>query len=188
MKLVVGLGNPGRKYESTRHNAGFWWVDSVADELGVSLSPEAKFHGEVGRTREGNADCWLLKPSTYMNDSGRAVVALCNFYKLGVSDLLVVHDELDLEPGVVKLKKGGGVAGHNGLRDIATHLGQDFWRLRIGIGHPGNKSQVSSYVLSPPGKEEAEQITAAIERSIEIWPQLLRDDFEDAMLRLHTRS
>lgn len=188
MKLVVGLGNPGRKYEATRHNAGFWWVDSIADEFGVSLSAAPRLHGDVGRFQQGSADCWLLKPSTFMNDSGRAVRAMCDFYKLGVADILVVHDELDLEPGTIKLKKGGGVAGHNGLRDIAAHMGQDFWRLRIGIGHPGDKAQVSSYVLAPPRKEEAEQITAALERSIAIWPLLLKDDFDGAMLRLHTRD
>jgi PTH1 family peptidyl-tRNA hydrolase len=188
MRLVVGLGNPGRQYEATRHNAGFWWLDSIADELGVSLSVESRFHGEVGRFRQGNADCWLLKPMTFMNESGRAVRALCDFYKLAVSDILVVHDELDLAPGIVKLKKDGGVAGHNGLRDIAAHLGKDFWRLRIGIGHPGERAQVSSYVLSPPRKEEAELITQALERSLAIWPQLIGEDFEGAMLRLHTRD
>ncbi len=188
MKLLVGLGNPGRQYEVTRHNAGFWWVDSIADELGVALSAEARFHAEVGRFRSGDVDCWLLKPATFMNESGRAVRAFCDFYKLAVSDMLVVHDELDLAPGVIKLKKGGGVAGHNGLRDIAAHLGKEFWRLRIGIGHPGVRPQVANYVLSPPRKEEAELITAAIERSLAIWPQLVRDDFDDAMLKLHTRQ
>lgn len=188
MRLVVGLGNPGRQYETTRHNAGFWWVDSIADELGVDLSSESRFHGEVGRFRQADADCWLLKPSTFMNESGRAVRALCDFYKLPVSEVLVVHDELDLAPGIFKLKKGGGVAGHNGLRDIAAHMGKDFWRLRIGIGHPGERGQVSNYVLSPPRKDEAELISAALERSLTIWPQLMRDEFEGAMLRLHTRE
>ena len=186
MRLVVGLGNPGRQYEATRHNAGFWWVDSIADALGVSLSAESRFHGEVGRFRQTSVDCWLLKPATFMNESGRAVRALCDFYKLPVSDVLVVHDELDLAPGIVKLKKGGGVAGHNGLRDIAAHMGKDFWRLRIGIGHPGARGQVSNYVLSPPRKEEAELISAALDRSLTIWPLLMRDEFEGAMLRLHT--
>jgi len=188
MKLVVGLGNPGRQYEATRHNAGFWWVDSIADELGVSLSPEGRFHGEVGRFRHAEADCWLLKPATFMNESGRAVRAFCDFYKLAVSDILVVHDELDLAPGVIRLKKGGGVAGHNGLRDIAAHMATDFWRLRIGIGHPGVREQVANYVLSPPRKEEAELITEAMERSLAIWPLLMRDDFQGAMHKLHTRE
>jgi PTH1 family peptidyl-tRNA hydrolase len=188
MRLLVGLGNPGRQYEATRHNAGFWWVDSIADELGIGLSTEARFQGEVGRFRHDGADCWLLKPATFMNESGRSVRAFCDFYKVLVSDILVVHDELDLAPGVIKLKKGGGVAGHNGLRDIAAHLSKDFWRLRIGIGHPGVRAQVANYVLSPPRKEEAEAITAAMERSLEIWPLLIRGDFEGAMHKLHTRE
>ncbi len=188
MKLVVGLGNPGRQYEVTRHNAGFWWLDSIADEERISWSTEARFHGEVGRFRHAGADCWLLKPATFMNESGRAVRAFCDFYKITVSDILVVHDELDLEPGVIKLKKGGGVAGHNGLRDVAAHLSKDFWRLRIGIGHPGVRAQVANFVLSPPRKEEAELITEAIERSLAIWALLMRDDFEGAMLKLHTRE
>ena len=185
---MVGLGNPGRQYEATRHNAGFWWIDSIADELGVSLSAESRFHGEVGRFRQADDDCWLLKPMTFMNESGRAVRALCDFYKIAVSDMLVVHDELDLAPGIVKLKKGGGVAGHNGLRDIAAHMGKDFWRLRIGIGRPAERGQVSNYVLSPPRKEEAGQITQSVERSLAIWPQLMAGDYDTAMLRLHTRD
>ncbi|HUU71075.1 MAG TPA: aminoacyl-tRNA hydrolase [Burkholderiales bacterium] len=188
MRLVVGLGNPGRQYEATRHNAGFWWLDSIADEYGVSLSAESRFHGDVGRLRQSDVDCWLLKPMTFMNESGRAVRALCDFYKLAVSDMLVVHDELDLAPGVVKLKKGGGVAGHNGLRDIAAHMGKDFWRLRIGVGRPADRAQVSNYVLSPPRKEEAELITQSLERSLTIWPQLMASEFETAMLKLHTRD
>ena len=188
MRLLVGLGNPGRRYEVTRHNAGFWWVDSLADELGVSLSTEARFQSELGRYRSADIDCWLLKPATFMNDSGRAVRAVCDFYKLSVSDILVVHDELDLAPGVIKLKRGGGVAGHNGLRDIAAHMGKDFWRLRIGIGHPGVREEVANYVLAPPRKEEAGLITEAMERSLVVWPQLLSDDFDGAMLKLHTRG
>ncbi len=188
MRLLVGLGNPGRRYEATRHNAGFWWVDSMADELGVDLSAEPRFQSEVGRYRRADIDCWLLKPATFMNESGRAVRAFCDFYKLSVSDILVVHDELDLAPGTVKLKQGGGVAGHNGLRDIAAHVGKDFWRLRIGIGHPGVREEVANYVLAPPRKEEAGMITQALERSLVIWPQLMRDDFEGAMLKLHTRE
>lgn len=188
MKLVIGLGNPGHRYEATRHNAGFWWVDAIAEELGVALRPESRFQGDVGRFRQADADCWFLKPATFMNDSGRSVRALCDFYKIPLSELLVVHDELDLDPGVVKLKQGGGVAGHNGLRDIAAHLGRDFWRLRIGIGHPGDRAQVSNYVLSPPRIEETKLISAALERSLTIWPQLLDGDFGGAMLRLHTRE
>ena len=188
MRLVVGLGNPGRQYEATRHNAGFWWIDSIADELNVSLSAESRFHGIVGRFRQADVDCWLLKPMTFMNESGRAVRSICDFYKITVSDMLVVHDELDLAPGIVKLKKGGGVAGHNGLRDIAAHMGKDFWRLRIGIGRPAERAQVSSYVLSPPRKEEADLISQSLERSLAIWPLLMAEDYDTAMLKLHTRG
>ena len=188
MRLVVGLGNPGRRYEATRHNAGFWWVDAIAAELGVELRPEPRFQGDVGRFKRADADCWFLKPTTFMNESGRSVRALCDFYKISQSELLVVHDELDLDPGVAKLKQNGGVAGHNGLRDLAAHLGRDFWRLRIGIGHPGDRALVSSYVLSPPRVDETKLISSALERSLTVWPQLLGDDFEGAMHRLHTRD
>ena len=188
MKLVVGLGNPGQQYEATRHNVGFWWIDAITTELGVDLRPESRFHGDVGRFKQAGADCWMLKPNTFMNESGRSVRAMCDFYKIAPSEILVVHDELDLEPGVVKLKNGGGVAGHNGLRDIAAHLGRDFWRLRFGIGHPGDRARVSGYVLSPPRLEETGEISSALERSMTIWPALLGDDFEGAMHKLHTRE
>lgn len=188
MRLVIGLGNPGHQYEATRHNAGFWWVDAITAELGVALRLESRFQGDVGRFKQADADCWFLKPGTFMNESGRSVRVFCDFYKIPLSDFLVVHDELDLEPGVVKLKQGGGVAGHNGLRDIAAHLGRNFWRLRIGIGHPGGRAQVSNYVLSPPRIEETKLISSALERSLTIWPQLLGDDFEGAMHQLHTRE
>ncbi len=188
MRLVVGLGNPGHQYEATRHNAGFWWVDAITAELDVALRLESRFQGDVGRFKQADADCWFLKPGTFMNESGRSVRVFCDFYKIPLSEFLVVHDELDLEPGVVKLKQGGGVAGHNGLRDIAAHLGRDFWRLRIGIGHPGDRAQVSNYVLSPPRIEETKLISSALERSLTIWPQLLGDDFEGAMHQLHTRE
>ena len=188
MRLVVGLGNPGHRYEATRHNAGFWWVDAISAEIGVDLRPESRFQGDVGRFKQADADCWFLKPATFMNESGRSVRAMCDFYKIAQSEFLVVHDELDLEPGVIKLKKGGGVAGHNGLRDIAAHLGRDFWRLRIGIGHPGDRALVSGYVLSPPRVDETKLISSALERSLTIWPQLIGGDFEGAMHRLHTRE
>ncbi len=188
MRLVVGLGNPGHRYEATRHNAGFWWVDAIAEELGVALRPESRFHASVGRYRHVEADCWLLKPTTFMNESGRSVRAFCDFYKIPLAEILVVHDELDLEPGVVKLKRGGGVAGHNGLRDIAAHFGREFWRMRIGIGHPGDRAEVSNYVLSPPRIEETKLISSALERSLMIWPLLLADDFEAAMHQLHTHA
>lgn len=188
MKLVVGLGNPGREYEATRHNAGFWWVDRLAARAGVHLRQEARFHGQAGKLAESGRECWLLKPTTFMNVSGRAVQALAQFYKIPPGEVLVVHDELDLPPGGVKFKQGGGAAGHNGLKDISAHLGPDFWRLRIGIGHPGDREQVVNYVLNPPRKEEVPLIVDAIERSLELWPLLLEGKTEAAMLKLHTKA
>jgi PTH1 family peptidyl-tRNA hydrolase len=188
MKLVVGLGNPGREYEATRHNAGFWWVENLADAQRVRLRAESKFFGRVGRVTVAGHVCLLLLPSTYMNDSGRAVQALSAFYKIAPEDMLVVHDELDLPPGTARLKKGGGVAGHNGLKDIAAKIGPDFWRLRIGIGHPGDRDEVIDYVLHPPRQEEAELISEAIEHSLEVWPLILAGEMEQAMHRLHTHT
>lgn len=186
MKLVVGLGNPGREYEATRHNAGFWWVENLAEIEKVRLRSEGKFFGDVGRISGSSGDCWLLLPQTFMNLSGKAVQAMTSFYKIDVSDVLVVHDELDLPPGTVRLKKGGGVAGHNGLKDIAARLSPDFWRLRIGIGHPGDKSQVANYVLHPPRQEETQLISDAVERSLAVWPQISAGNMEAAMHKLHT--
>ncbi|MCW5624916.1 MAG: aminoacyl-tRNA hydrolase [Burkholderiales bacterium] len=187
MRLVVGLGNPGREYEATRHNAGFWFVDAAAARHGVSLRVESRFHGKVGRIAEPGIDCWLLEPSTFMNLSGRAVSALARFHKIEPADILVVHDELDLPPGGIKLKKGGGAAGHNGLKDIIAHLGADFWRLRLGIGHPGDRAQVIHYVLQQPRREEQDAIEDAIHRSFDAWPLLLEGKLEAAMMKLHTK-
>jgi peptidyl-tRNA hydrolase, PTH1 family len=187
VQLVVGLGNPGREYEATRHNAGFWWVENLADAQRVRLRAQAKFFGRVGRVTDDGHDCWLLLPDTYMNASGRAVQALAAFYRIAPDDILVVHDELDLPPGTVRLKKGGGVAGHNGLKDIAAKLGPDFWRLRIGIGHPGDRDEVIDYVLHPPRQEEAELISNAVEHSLEVWPLIQTGEMEKAMHRLHTK-
>jgi PTH1 family peptidyl-tRNA hydrolase len=187
MKLIVGLGNPGREYEGTRHNAGFHWVDRLAELLQITLKPETRFHGLCART-QGDSEIWLLEPQTYMNVSGRSVSAVCQFYKIPIDKILIVHDELDLPPGTVKLKKGGGLGGHNGLKDIAAKLGtQDFWRLRIGIGHPGDRGAVVGYVLHPPGKEDAQLIGQAIEKSLEVWPLLVKGNCEAAMLKLHTK-
>ena len=187
MKLVVGLGNPGTKYERTRHNAGFWWVERLAQGTRATLRNEGKFHGRVARLA-GPAETWLLLPATYMNESGRAVAALATFYKIEPPEILVVHDELDFAPGVTKLKRGGGVAGHNGLRDVADQLGtQDYWRLRIGIGHPGDKNVVADYVLSSPPAPERELIESAIARCLEVSPLLLAGDMHAAMLKLHTK-
>ena len=186
VKLVVGLGNPGPEYEATRHNAGFWWVENLADAQRVRLRAQSKFFGRVGRLTDDGSDCWLLLPSTYMNESGRAVQAMAAFYKIVPDEILVVHDELDLPPGTARLKKGGGVAGHNGLRDISAKLGPDFWRLRIGIGHPGDRDVVVDYVLHPPRQEEAELISNAVEHSLEVWPLIQAGEMEKAMHRLHT--
>ena len=187
LRLVVGLGNPGREYERTRHNAGFWWVDRLAQKSKVELRGERKFNGYVARITSHN-DCWLLLPQTYMNASGQAVEALANFYKIAVEEILVVHDELDLLPGAAKLKLGGGAAGHNGLKDISAKLGQNFWRLRLGIGHPGQRDIVIDYVLHAPSQDEAQLISQAIDRSMEVWPFMQKGEMEKAMHALHTKA
>jgi PTH1 family peptidyl-tRNA hydrolase len=188
MRLVVGLGNPGPEYAPTRHNAGYWFVDRLAAKEGVGLRGESRFHGSVGRIAAGGQDCWLLLPQTFMNASGRSVGAFVRFYRIAPADILVAHDELDLPPGTPRLKKGGGVSGHNGLKDIAVHLGtHDFWRLRLGIGHPGDRAMVVDYVLHPPRREEQELIDTAIDKSLDVWPLIVRGDLEAAMLKLHTK-
>jgi peptidyl-tRNA hydrolase, PTH1 family len=191
MKLVVGLGNPGKQYAPTRHNAGTWWITRLADELCVPLRAEARFHGlcaRVGQSGQGGSELWLLSPQTYMNASGKAVGALCHFYKIPPEQILVVHDELDLQPGIARLKLGGGLGGHNGLKSITAHLGTPgFWRLRIGIGHPGDKNAVINYVLQPPCKEEASLIGEAIHRSLEVWPLIAEGNCQAAMMKLHTK-
>lgn len=189
IQLFVGLGNPGAQYEATRHNAGFWWIDQVASERICKLSHDAKFFGDVGRFRDTDHDAWLLKPMTFMNKSGRALAALANYYKIPPESILVIHDELDLPAGTVKLKKGGGHGGHNGLKDIVACLGSnDFWRLRIGVDHPGDRNAVVNYVLNAPMKDEQQAIDTAIDRSIEILPELLSGELESAMLKLHTKA
>lgn len=188
IRLVVGLGNPGREYEATRHNAGFWWVDRVAAEKRTVLNPEKKFHGLAARVSLPGHELWLLEPQTFMNRSGQAVGALANFYKITPPEILVVHDELDLPPGAARLKQGGGHGGHNGLKDIIAHLGgADFWRLRLGIGHPGERNEVVNYVLNAARREEQELIDAAIDKSLAVLPQLLAGDFPAAMMKLHTK-
>lgn len=188
IKLIVGLGNPGSEYANTRHNAGFWWVDELSANERVSLKPEKKFHGNVARLSLGGPELWLLQPMTYMNASGRAVQALATFYKIAPQEILVVYDELDLPPGSVKMKHGGG-GSHNGLKDIVAHLGtQDFWRLRIGIGHPGDRDAVIGYVLQPPRAEERTAIEQSITRSLQIFPLIARGELQAAMLKLHTRA
>ncbi len=188
IQLIVGLGNPGNEYTGTRHNAGFWWVDQVCAETGSKLNLEAKFFGHAGKLKN-SSEVWLLKPTTFMNDSGRSVGALSKFYKIPPEAILVVHDELDLPPGTVKLKKGGGHGGHNGLKDIAAQLGTpDFWRLRLGIGHPGDKNAVATYVLKDPTRDEMRAIEENIDQSTTLLPLLLKGEFEAAMLKLHTKN
>ena len=189
LKLIVGLGNPGREYATTRHNAGAWWLLRLAEELRVILKAESGFHGLSARAGQGDSDLWLLAPQTYMNASGKSVGALCRFYKILPQQILVVHDELDLQPGIARLKLDGGLGGHKGLKDIVAHLGtREFWRLRIGIGHPGDRHAVVNYVLQPPRKEEAVLIDEAIERSLAVWPLIAGANFEAAMMKLHTQK
>lgn len=192
IKLIVGLGNPGKKYQGTRHNAGFWLVEQLAAQHKLTLRKEARFHALAGRLDTASGQAWLLLPQTWMNESGSAVAALAQFHKIGPDEILVVHDELDLPPGGAKIKQGGGHAGHNGLRDIIEKLGtQDFWRLRIGIGHPrdiaASEQEVADFVLHPPRKEEQELIEAAIERGIAVFDLILADKMAAAMHRLHTK-
>ena len=187
IRLITGLGNPGEKYERTRHNAGYWWVDAIADRKRASWKRETKFSGWTTRVEEGGREFFLLKPATYMNESGRSVSALMRFFKIEPGELLVVHDELDLPPGAVKLKRGGGTGGHNGLEDIVDALGtKDFWRLRVGIGHPGHKDLVADYVLDRARRIEQEAIDPPFERSFDLLPHLAGGRMQDAMTWLHT--
>ena len=187
IKLFVGLGNPGAEYESTRHNAGFWWIDAVARSLGATLVTERGYQGKVARVNVKGQSTWLLEPQTFMNLSGRSVAALARFYKITPEEILVVHDELDLAPGQAKLKKGGGHAGHNGLRDIHAQLGSsDYWRLRLGIGHPGDKSQVVGWVLKKPPADELASVEEAIERSVKAFSWLAEGEIAQATVQIHT--
>jgi PTH1 family peptidyl-tRNA hydrolase len=187
IQLIVGLGNPGAEYEKTRHNAGFWWVDAIAGAKRASWKKEAKFSGWTAKIEEGGREYGMLKPATYMNESGRSVGAYLRFYKIEPAAMLVVHDELDLPPGSVKLKRGGGTGGHNGLESLAEVLGtKDFWRLRIGIGHPGNKDMVPDYVLKKARRDEQELIDPAFDRSLGLMPWLAKGRMQDAMAWLHT--
>lgn len=186
IRLVVGLGNPGPDYSETRHNAGFWFCERLADQLGVSLGREPRFHGLAGHGRF--PDVWLLLPQTFMNRSGQAVGTLARFHRIDPAEILVVHDELDIPPGQLRLKFGGGLGGHNGLKDISAHLGtQDYWRLRIGIGHPGDRNEVVNFVLKPPRREEREEIDQAIGRGLELWPLIAKADWNAAMQRANAK-
>jgi PTH1 family peptidyl-tRNA hydrolase len=190
-RLIVGLGNPGREYRETRHNAGFWWIERLAETSQAAFHSESKFQARVAATRGSDGDIRLAMPQTFMNRSGLAVASLARIYRIAPAEILVAHEELDLKPGVVKLKQGGGNAGHNGLKDITAALGSgDFWRLRLGIGHPRDgalsEQEVADYVLHPPPGEERLLIADAIARALAIWPWLARGETERAMHELHT--
>ncbi len=187
IKLLVGLGNPGPEYEATRHNAGFWFVAGAARALKTSMVMDRNYHGLVTRTSFQGQPLWLLQPQTFMNLSGKSVAALARFFKVNADEILVVHDELDLPPGEAKLKFGGSHAGHNGLRDIHAQLGTgDYWRLRLGVGHPGVKSEVVHWVLQKPSLDERIAIDQCIDRALAALPTLLVGDMDKAMLLIHT--
>ena len=188
IRLLVGLGNPGPEYEATRHNAGFWFIDEVARTLRVSLAPERTYFGLAARANLADGPVWLLEPMTFMNLSGKSVAALARFFKIAPGEILVAHDELDLLPGQVKMKLGGSHAGHNGLKDIQAQLGSaDFWRLRLGIGHPGVKAEVVNYVLRKPPAEQREGIDKSIEQSLSALPLMLEGDMERALMKVHAK-
>jgi len=188
IQVVVGLGNPGADYVMTRHNAGFWFVDALAQRAGGRFNSERKFHGDVARITLDGHDLRLLKPQTYMNRSGLAVQALAAYLKVPAQNILVVHDDIDLPAGVARLKRGGGHGGHNGLRDITRVLGQDYPRLRLGVGRPRHSNEVIDYVLKRPSREDEERIIGAVADSLEVMPTLLGEGLEKAMHQLHSRN
>jgi PTH1 family peptidyl-tRNA hydrolase len=188
IRLIVGLGNPGPEYEHTRHNAGFWWLDAAARQLGASLSFDRNYRGLLARLVLPDGAVCLLQPMTFMNLSGKSVGPLAHFFKIAPAEILVVHDELDLAPGQMKIKQGGGAAGHNGLKDILAQLGSpDFWRLRIGIGHPGDRSEVANWVLRRPPLEDRLAIDKCIADSVETLPLLLAGAMDRAMMKIHAK-
>lgn len=180
IKLIVGLGNPGNEYKDTRHNTGFWFVDKISEQFGISLSHDKKFHGDVGRGTIFGQDVRLLKPDTFMNRSGLAVAPLAKFYNIAPNEILIAHDELDIAPGSIRLKTGGGHGGHNGLKDIVPHIGADFHRLRIGIGHPGHASKVSGWVLSKPSSDDGISIDKALDCALDNLDLIMAGDFDKA--------
>ena len=186
LKLVIGLGNPGFEYAVTRHNAGWWFVDALAEQHGARWRNEPKYQAELARVRIGQAELWLGKPTAFMNRSGGPAAAIAHFYRIAATEILVAHDDIDLPPGVCRLKRGGGHGGHNGVRDLIAHLGADFWRLRIGVGHPGAKELVIDAVLDRPSAAEQQAIDAALGRALEVMPVLLAEGAQKAMHRLHT--
>ena len=188
IRLLVGLGNPGPEYEATRHNAGFWWLAAAARTLRATMAPERSYHGLVARVNRPDGPLWLLAPMTYMNLSGKSVAALARFFKIEPGEILVAHDDLDLQPGQLKLKRGGSPAGHNGLKDIHAQLGTpDYWRLRLGIGHPGVRAEVVDYVLRKPAPEQRESIEKSIELSLTALDPILAGEMERAMMKIHAK-
>ena len=189
VQMIVGLGNPGPKYEQTRHNVGFIFVDELARSKGASFKQENKFHGDVCKLSLAGNDVWLLKPNTFMNLSGKSVAALARFYKIAPESILVVHDELDIPPGQLRLKQGGGHGGHNGLRDMIAQLGsKEFIRLRVGVGHPGDSREVTNYVLGKAPRDEQIEIAAAMDEVLRTLPQILDGEMQAAMNHLHRRK
>lgn len=187
IKLIVGLGNPGNEYADTRHNAGFWLVDELARKLQASFTLEGKYFAYVARTKVNGDDLWLLKPQTYMNLSGKSVQALANFFKIKPEEIIVAHDELDFKPGTIKLKQGGGNGGHNGLKDIDRVIGKNYWRLRVGIGHPGDAAKVAGFVLNRPTVDERVEIDRTIDKALTVRTELINGDFANAQKILHTK-
>lgn len=188
IQLIVGLGNPGAQYEATRHNVGFWWVESIARAQGESFRAEPKFLGELARVRIAGQDVRLLKPSTYMNRSGQSVVAVARYFDIPPERILIAHDELDLPVGVTRIKQGGGHAGHNGLRDSISALGsREFWRLRIGIAHPGDRTLVTGYVLGRPSRDDESRIRESLDEADQRLSELVEGRFQLAMNRLHSQ-
>ena len=187
IRLFVGLGNPGSEYDGTRHNAGFWYLDALSRELKTPVVMDKSYHGLVGRTTVNGQTVWLLEPQTYMNLCGKSVAGLARFFKIQPEEILVAHDELDLPPGEAKLKLGGSHAGHNGLRDIHAQLGSDrYWRLRLGVGHPGVKAEVVHWVLKKPSLDHRIAIDQTIDRAIKALPHLLTGSMDKATMQIHT--
>ncbi|SMN01315.1 Peptidyl-tRNA hydrolase [uncultured Candidatus Thioglobus sp.] len=189
IKLIVGLGNPGKDYQAHRHNVGFWFCDALVNLYVGAFKKESKFFGEVAKINLAGSDVWLLKPSTYVNESGRSIQSIAKFYQIDANEILVIHDELDLDPGTARIKFSGGHGGHNGLRDTIKAIdSNDFYRLRIGIGHPGDRSQVSDFVLNAPKKSEIEPLQNALTDSLQVIELLVKGEVESAMQTLHTQG
>ncbi len=187
LRLIVGLGNPGPEHARTRHNAGFWFIDALAEHLGARFGLESKLHGQTAKAQVAGQSVWLLKPATFMNLSGRSVAAALRYWKIEPDECLIAHDELDLAPGTARIKFDGGHGGQNGLRDTIQVLGHGgFHRLRVGIGHPGHKDKVTPWVLGRPGKDDEAAILRAIDDAIAVLPLAVAGDFNEAMKRLHT--